>query len=214
MPQDGRTSEERLIDRALLLLALNYGERVGRIDHFRLMKIPFAVQHKLNGEKLRSFSYRFFREQHGPISKAIYDDRDVLKDAGLIEGGSSRLSLTKLGDQLSRLISTFLEEEAQNERIVSVLKSGAQRYASLPTWEAIKAEIYDLEVEMNGEAVKVGDTTSWTDVLEKLPPEECAGRLIMPEKLTRTLNLAFCLSPMEIEAGCRNSGLTIEQAFA
>ncbi len=214
MPEDGRTPEERFGDRALLLLALNYGERVGRVDNFRLMKIPFAVQHQLNCERLRSFSYRFFREQHGPISKAIYSDRDALREAGLVEGGDSRLNLTKLGDRLSRVVQRFLVEESRNERIMQVLESFAQRYAALPTWEAIKAEVYDLEVCIDGEVIKVGETTAWTDILEKLPLSECAGGLVLPEKLNRTLRLAFSLTPMEIDSGCRNSGLTIEQVFA
>lgn len=214
MPQDGRTPEERLADRALLLLTLNFGERVGRIDSFRLMKIPFVVQHQLNCENIRSFSYRFFREQHGPISKAIYEDRDLLRDAGLIDGGSSCLNLTKLGDRLSRLVLNFLTEETKNNRIMHVLQTGAQRYASLSTWEAIKAEVYDLEVEIGGESIKVGDTTAWTDILEKLPADKCTNRLCLSEKLQRTLDLAFSMTPSEIEAGCRDSGLTIEQVFA
>ncbi|MGH9867012.1 MAG: hypothetical protein ACREAA_02460 [Candidatus Polarisedimenticolia bacterium] len=212
--QDGRTPEERLADRALLLLAVNFGERVGRIDNFRLMKIPFAVQYQLNREEIKSFSYRFYREGHGPISKAIYEDRDVFKDAGLVSGGSNSLRLTKLGDQLARVVTELLAENGENQEILRVVETRSQKYAALPTWEAIKAEVYAMEVEVGGLTMTVGDAPSWSDVLGKLPHSSCKSHLRMSGDLVSTLTLAFSMNPEEIEAGSRDSGLTIDQVFA
>jgi hypothetical protein len=212
--QDGRNPDERLVDRALVLLAVGFGERAGRIDHFRLMKIPFAVQHELNAKGVKSFSYRFYRDDHGPISKAIYEDRDVLRDSGLLEGDEKSLHLTKLGDRLFRVITAHLVKGRHNQAVVDVLKSKAERYASLPSWEAIKGEVYELEVDAEGTPTTIREAPAYADVLSKLTPSAASARVVLPESLVFTLRLAFSLTPDEIEAGDRDSGLTLDEVFA
>jgi hypothetical protein len=211
--QDRRTPEERLSDRALLLLALHYGEEVGRVGHFLLMKIPFTIQYKFNKQGIKTFSYSFYREGYGPISKAIYDDRDALRDAGLIEGDKKSIRLTKLGDQLAGVVLKYIVTDEQHREVVRSLEDKAQEYAAYgDNWAPIKAEVYALPVDTIFGEITIGEAPIGTDLLRKLEPSTASVRI--SDELKDTLARAFTLTPKDIEAGCTDSGLSIEEVFA
>ena len=211
MSLDERDPIERLTDRALLLFTIGFGERAGRVDAFRLMKIPFVVQREFHDKNLKSFSYNFYRDRHGPISKCIYEDRDALREAGFIMGDERSLRLTKLGDRLFYALNEIPRKDKATT-ILTELESVAERYASARSWEEIKPDVYRMTIP--GTNVSVRDAALYDDILEKLPADEAAGTSHLPKAAINTMCLALSLTPEEFEAGSKDSGLTIEEVFA
>ncbi len=211
---DGRSPLQQISDRALLLLGVDFGEAVGHVDEFRLMKIPFATQFKLSGEGIKGFSYCFFKYTHGPISTSIYEDRDALLTAGLLEGGKGSRRLTDLGKRLARVVLREMPEEDPNARVIRVLKEQARWIARARTWEAIKEKVYAMQVRVVGEPelMSVADVSRCDDL--EMEPERDAREFVLPERLMMTVALALSMTPDHIRAASTDSGLTIDQVFA
>lgn len=211
---DGRTPLDQVSDRALLLLGVGFGEEVGRVDEFRLMKIPFSTQFKLNNEGIRSFSYRYFKYTQGPISKSIYEDRDALLTAGLLEGGTGSRRLTNLGKRLVRVVLRELPKEDPNSRVIRVLRDQARWIAQAQSWEAIKEKVYAMKVRVVGEdePMPVADVARCGDL--EMQPEGDEKEFALPERLVLTVGLALSMTPDHIRAAETDSGLTLDQVFA
>src|SRR2546427_4434466 len=214
--EDGRQKEERLTDRALLLIAIGFGARCGRLDAFRLMKIPFMVQYRLNQEQVKSFSYRFYRAEHGPISKAIYDDRDMLKGAGLIQGDIESRRLTEWGKKLFGVLRKELKGQGKNDHVIDLIKDRAEKTCKESTWGRVKKQIYSLPVVVpNTEGtLTIEQAEQYTDVLFKLPTKSARASLTLPQRAKDALAFALSFTPNDLEATSRDSGLTLEEVFA
>jgi hypothetical protein len=213
--EDGRQKDERFTDRALLLMAVGFGEKCGRLDEFRLMKIPFMVQYRLNQEHVKSFSYRFYRETYGPVSKAIYEDRDMLMGAGLLEADPESRRLTAWGKKLFAVLRKELKGHGENDHVVGVIKEKAEKTCKESGWKRIKNEIYSLPVTVpNQGTITIEQAEQYTDVLFKLPAKSAKGSITLPQPAKDALSFALSLTPSDLEASSIDSGLTLEEVFA
>jgi hypothetical protein len=163
-----RTEREIIIDRLLLLYAVDRANKYGSIDIFKLQKIPFASELEMNNRKLKGFNYTFFRFTHGPMTKEIYEDGGVLHTAGLISTLKEPIKLAERGQRVFDSLGSLYEE---NHRIVSYIDSAAELYAPL-SFGQVKRKIYGLTVEWSGEEWQVGDLPEHVDVLAKLKGDE------------------------------------------
>jgi hypothetical protein len=212
--EDGRSPIDQMGDRTLLLLGIGFGVEAGRVDEFRLMKIPFTTQARLDDEGIRSFSYSYYKHNFGPISNSIYEDRDVLLKAGLIEGTTGSRRLTDLGERLQRVVLRELPRDETNTRVLRVLKEQARKIAGARTWEEIKKKLYAMKVKVVGEddVMTIADAPQFADL--EMGPSGNYKTFELPERLCLTVSLAFSLTPDLIKSGSTDSGLTIEQVFA
>jgi hypothetical protein len=163
-----RTQVETIVDRLLLLYAIERANKYGHMDTFKLQKIPFASQLEMNNEATKGFNYSFFRYTHGPISKEIYNDGGMLHSAGLITTLKGPIKLTETG---MKSFDSLKDLYGQNLEILAYIDSAAKSYAPL-AFGPLKKRIYALQVEWCGDKWKVGKIPECTDVLTKLEGDE------------------------------------------
>jgi hypothetical protein len=173
-----RTELEILTDKLLMLYSVEQANKYGYIEGtFKLQKIPFASQLKMNSDFVKGFNYSFFRYIHGPMSKEIYEDGAALHKAGLITTLQGPIKLTENGKKLFDSIQSLYEE---NKRVVDYIDSAAQKYAAL-SFGQLKREIYDLSIEWAGDTWKVGKIPPYIDVLSKLEPLEAKAQFTLDD---------------------------------
>jgi len=167
-----RTKLEALVDRILLLYAVDRGNSHGTMDGpFKLMKIPFmaeleSVQHGVN-----TFSYTFYRYDHGPMTTEVYEDIEQLKAAGLLdvpENKCAQIRLTTAGKKLFEHIDELFKS---NSDVCRFIEQSAQRYAGMPFGE-LKHVVYEQRVRIGGRVMKVGDVPHYCDVIGKLQEDD------------------------------------------
>lgn len=164
-----RTEAEIIIDRLLLLYAVKQANEYGRMEGtFKLQKIPFAAQLKMNAERVKGFNYSFFRYTHGPLSKEIYEDGGALHSAGVITSLKGAIELTAPGENL---FGTVQQLYAENKEITDYIEASARAYAPL-SFGTLKRRIYALTVPWGGDTWKVGEIPECTDILTKLEANE------------------------------------------
>ena len=165
---------------------------------------------------MKSFSYRFYRDNHGPVSKAIYEDRDILSGAGLLEGDYESRRLTEWGKKLFAVLRKELKGHDENDHVIDAIKERAEKTCKESSWSHVKKEIYSLPVtvpNMEG-TLTIEQAEQYTDVLFKLPTKSAKVSFALPQRAKDTLSFALSLTPSDLEASSRNSGLTLEEVFA
>jgi hypothetical protein len=162
-----RTDQETISDRLLLLYSVKQANKHGWMDVFKLQKIPFASELKMNEESVKGLNYSFFKYTHGPISKEIYADGGILHQAGLITTLKQPIKLTDKGNEVLSSTVSLLRE---NNDILGYIRTAAETYAEL-SFGVLKRKIYDLPIEWGGDTWKVGKIPAFTDMLTKLDAE-------------------------------------------
>jgi hypothetical protein len=163
-----RTEKDALIDRLLLLYAVERGNHFGHMDGpFKLMKIPLMAELDSAEESVSSFNYTFFRYQHGPITTEIYEDARVLRELGLLdlpEHGKGTIKLTEKGIHLLKSIEGLY---AENEVVCKYVAESAKANAPL-AFGVLKKRVYNRTVDTCGGKMKIGDLPFYCDVVSKL----------------------------------------------
>lgn len=163
-----RTEKDALIDRLLMLFAIEFGNKYGDMDGtFKLMKIPFMAQLESTEHGVNTFSYTFYRYDHGPITTEIYEDASQLHKAGLLNvpaRGKCPISTTESG---KRVLAGLSDLYAENQHVCKFVEESAKAYAWMG-FGALKSKVYDREVKVDGEIVKVGDVPCYQTVLSRL----------------------------------------------
>lgn len=166
-----RTEKDALIDRLLLLYAVERGNHYGQMDGpFKLMKIPLMAELDSAEENVGTFSYTFYRYQHGPITTEIYEDAHALHALGLLDiprRGKGPIKVTEKGIRLLKNIESLYQE---NERICRYVAESAKNYAPL-SFGALKKKVYSRTVDVCGTKMKIGDAPFFCDVVSKLEGE-------------------------------------------
>lgn len=166
-----RSDRETIVDRLLLLYAVEQANKYGRMEGtFKLQKIPFVSELSMNQEGVKGFSYTFFKYTHGPMTKQIYEDGGILHTTGFITSLKGPIYLTDHGANLLRSTESIRHD---NAAIFRYIESAAQTYASL-SFTRLKKKVYDLSVGWYGEDWKISEIPAYTDVLSKLEDAEAS----------------------------------------
>jgi uncharacterized phage-associated protein len=164
-----RTAKETLIDRLLMLYTVGRANQCGFMEGpFKLQKLPFAAQMRMNSQRQKGFSYTFFRYDHGPMSTEVYEDRDALQRSGMITGHQGPVRLTARGREV---LSSAAPLFKKNRQIVSHIDWAASKYAGL-SFGRLKDAIYGTKVKVRGKTVLIRDIPACVNVLTKLSEGE------------------------------------------
>jgi hypothetical protein len=163
-----RTEKDALVDRLLMLFAIEFGNKYGHMDgSFKLMKIPFMAQLESTEHGVNTFNYTFYRYDHGPITTEIYEDASQLHKAGLLNvspQGKCPISTTEEG---RKVISGLTDLYAENRDVCRFVEESAKSYAGM-SFGTLKSKVYEREVMVEGEKIKVADFPCYQTVLSKL----------------------------------------------
>lgn len=163
-----RKEKDALIDRLLLLYAVERGNRYGNMDGpFKLMKIPLMAELESVEHGINTFNYTFYRYDHGPMTTEIYEDAHELRKLGLLdlpEKGQGPIRLTERG---IGLLKNLAELYKQNEQICKYVDDSARTYAPLG-FGALKKVIYARNVTIGGTTMKIADVPPFCDVISRI----------------------------------------------
>lgn len=161
-----RTRIQSMADRLLLLYAISRGEKCGvHFDSFKLMKIPFIAELESTKKSINTFSYRFYRYTHGPMTTEVYDDRDALTKLGLLKVEKNKAYLSDKG----RSLLTSSDELFCGNRVpCSYVDRVARDYSRL-TFGELKQKVYGMSVRVAGETLTIADAPMYSDVLDRHP---------------------------------------------
>ena len=163
-----RSEKDALIDRLLLLYAVERGNHYGHIDGpFKLMKIPLMAELDSIEESVNTFSYTFYRYQHGPITTEIYDDARVLNGLGLLDVPHHGKGTIRLTDKGINFLKSIEQLFVENEAICKYVAESAKANAPL-SFSALKKRVYNRTVDVCGGKMKIGDVPLFCDVVTKL----------------------------------------------
>ncbi len=175
-----RTAKEVLVDRLLMLYAVHCGNLYGRIDGtFKLMKVPFMAELDASERGEKTFSYTYFRFNHGPMTTEVYEDGAALHASGYLSEvkGHKPIALTDSGRILIESIDPLLK---LNEGICNYVKESARQYAPL-SFPELKQVVYDRVIVWNGISIKIADIPSTATVLPKIESKRARAEFELDE---------------------------------
>src|SRR5438445_9173350 len=167
-----RTKSEKFADLALLLYLIGlFRSKSGLyLGVTKLDKLAFLSEKEMLDQKVKGFSYEFFRWHHGPLSTDIYTDLDVLRRSGFVSG-SEDIALTAQGvDALRRLSPLFKEYKSVTTPIDAV----ARRSAGLTTQE-LTERVYGTTISYPMGSKKIRDIPKGWPILSPPPPERTSA---------------------------------------
>ncbi len=141
--RETRTNEEHLTDQLLFLRLLDAMEQQGkRPDRFQeimsIMKAGFCAAWDMFTHRIKGFNMVFFTYTHGPLSIHLYEVRDSLLHAGLIEQPEDtaiEYRLTPKGQKILEGCRELLEVPT-NQPIVEMVDNAGQQIAGLTSLQA------------------------------------------------------------------------------
>ncbi len=147
----------------------------------KLEKLVFLAEKDLHEKKIKAFNYLFYRWDHGPYSRGLYDDFDRLKAAGLIKKSGWTWILTSRG---WAFLDYFSSELKRNPQIVDLLNEIIETEGPKRTQDLLK-EIYSLCIEN----VSIRDIPKGRRLLKKLEDEEASEAFILGPAKAATFNI-------------------------
>jgi len=158
-----RSVEQKACDRLLLLWLIR---EASPLDRYELQKLPFRVEHELDDESKRGFNYEFFQYDDGPISKEAYDDRDALKELGLISERGITIRITPEGEKFLSEFDTMLKK---NEAIVNKITEVVNRLSKMSSSDLVK-DTHEMCVVWNSKRIKLSGIPMHSTILAE--PDE------------------------------------------
>jgi uncharacterized phage-associated protein len=195
-----RKPEEMVTDKALLLVLMDLvgseNEEAFVGDRLKCMKLPFFAANQMFEQKAKGFNLTFFRYEHGPISKEVYNAWNHLILLGLLIEDRHGFRVTPEGNRLAQAIFGDMLTTQANKFFRETIEDVAVRYGRLST-PRIRQIVYDIEVSLprSGSRMKVKDIELGEDIILILDEDEA--------KLTLKLDPAW-METLAIELNPKN----------
>lgn len=190
--REGR--RQKIVDRLLTLYLYNrVSEQSKMWGDVKLQKLVFLSEKKMLEEQKRGFHYRFFRWDHGPMSKSLYEDHDFLKSNDLVD--SESLQVSDLGESILDDASELLDA---NEGVVQYIDSVTEEFGS-ESGSRLKSIVYDLEVSplTSGNSIRVEDIPEGVDIYFAIPDRMAERTFSIDDEWMETLDILFTESSRE-----------------
>jgi len=167
----GRTYDERLIDRLLLLFTIGdlnmRGIYPGRV---KLQKLVFLSEREMLGLRIKGFNYNFIKLDIGPYSDELSRDLELLQERNLIVYDKERsvFILTDKGRDLLMKLSDVIRE---NKDILSIIRHVNEEhgYKSL---DELLDHVYSLKRPLKGKKIPIRDIPPRTPLLKRIREEK------------------------------------------
>jgi uncharacterized protein YwgA len=180
-PSHGRTPNEWLIDKLLLLYLLNKYKINGRT---KLQKTVFFSEDSLNDKKIKAFNYNFIRWHYGEFSRELEADFKELIDNGLILEGKHIIKVTDQGQEILKQVEMIIKKNPDIIRLINAICE----YTSKKPLDVVKTMAYT-KIMRNG--VQVKDIREGVVLLNKLKESEAKSVFSIDQDWVDTLDILF-----------------------
>lgn len=187
-PVDRGGLEHKIVDRLLTLYLYDNVSEVSKMwGDVKLQKLVFLTEKRMIEEDKRGFHYRFFRWDHGPMSRGVYEDHDFLKSHDLVD--SESLEVSEQGRSILDQSSGLLE---RNEEYLSHIDEVTANFGNY-SGSDLKSVVYDMEVSplTLGRSIKVEDIPEGVDIYFPIPDHLAEGTFDIDEEWINTLDIMF-----------------------
>jgi uncharacterized phage-associated protein len=180
--------EQKIVDRLLTLYLYSEVSDISRMTgDVKLQKLVFLSERDMIRSQTQGFNYSFFRWDHGPMSKGVYEDHEFLKNNRLVDPNSMRVS--SRGWDVLEHAEELLRE---NAHIVSKIRDVVSEYGSM-SGAQLKSEVYDMEISpLTGtDTIKVENIPEGRDIYFPLPEELQDTKFSIDDEWLHTLDILF-----------------------
>jgi uncharacterized protein YwgA len=126
----------------------------------KLQKLTFLTEYYLSQESKRGFGYRFFMYDHGPISKGVYNDFELLLDQQLIIDDEAGIQVSKAGNNINDQLKNLIPPE-----IAAVMQEIVSKFAHMKTHEIVNF-VHNMVIKLpSGDTVRIHDVEKGCIVL-------------------------------------------------
>ena len=118
-----------------------------------LTKIVFLSERKMKQNDYIGYDYEFFRWDHGPMTKDIYQDFNFFEQSGILEN-VRRESIPKFTEHGQDFIESCSELFTENIPITSMIDSVIAKYGKWNTHQ-IKEHCYGISVDYRDKVIPI-----------------------------------------------------------
>jgi uncharacterized phage-associated protein len=187
-PVDRDELRQKVVDRLLTLYLYNKVSERGRMwGDVKLQKLIFLSEKEMINQQKAGYNYKFFRWEHGPMSKGVYEDHEFLQTHGLVSEES--MGITEDGESLLDSASDLL---SQNIDFLHTIDEVVDKYGTL-SGAKLKQVVYDIEVSplTRSESFRVEDIPEGVDIFFPLPDDFVEEQFTIDEGWVETLDIMF-----------------------
>lgn len=161
--EDPRDRDQRLIDRLLMLYLFDRVSEESKITgDVKLQKLMFLSENEMIEDQVNGLNYKFWRWDHGPMSKGVFEDHAYLCDNELVSEAQG-VSLSKGREVLKEAIPVLQENSSIIDEIDDIISNFGRMSGS-----RLKGVVYEKEVELQdgGERMAVKDIPRGRDIFD------------------------------------------------
>lgn len=187
-PVDREGLTHKIVDRLLTLYLYDRVSQQSKMyGDVKLQKLVFLSEKRMLENLERGYHYRFFRWEHGPMSRGVYEDHDFLQSNGLVSEESRQIS--ERGREVLREAQDLLD---QNSEFVAPIESVVDEYGS-ESGRQLKQLVYDMEVSplTLDRSLRVGDIPEGVDIYFPLPDHLASNTFDIDDGWIETLSVMF-----------------------
>jgi len=145
-----------------MLVLVSESSKRGWLGITKLQKLSFLVEYFLDECGKRAFGYNFFMYDHGPISKGVYHDYEILLDEQLMIEDEDGIQVSELGNSIREQFVKDIPEE-----IRTVMQDVVNNYAHMKTHE-LTFFVHNMKIKLpDGSVVRIDDLDRGYTVLPK-----------------------------------------------
>jgi uncharacterized protein YwgA len=176
---------EAVVNRLLTLFLIREAYRNGWpiTGKVKLLKLIYLSEQKMLKDRLKGFSYSFYRWDYGPLSVEALKDYEYLVSSGLIKESDYRIQLTERGMEILEHTKELLN---QNEDILNYIRKAIREFGSY-TGTKIKKAVYDLP-KME-EKKLIFETKHGEELLQKIGVREAKKIFLIDDEWLETISI-------------------------
>lgn len=185
-PSEREGIRQKIVDRLLLLYLYSRVSEMSRITgDVKLQKLAFLSEKSMLEREAKGLTYKFFRWEHGPMSKEVYEDREFLEENNLVSDYTGEIN--REGREVLDQARGILEA---NEDFIRDIDDVIDEYGQYSGAE-LKQIVYDVEVTplTTGRLLRVEDIPETTDIFFPIPDELAEERFEISEDWISTLDI-------------------------
>ncbi|MFH1978545.1 MAG: hypothetical protein ABIJ92_04425 [Candidatus Aenigmatarchaeota archaeon] len=179
---DERKPEIKIVDRSFLLYLLSKAQEAkAELGRTLLQKFVFATEVTTKGKGGGGLNYYIYKWKHGPFSKELAQDREVLLKNNLITDSNE---LTKEGHKILSYINPIVDKDSESKAVISVITKTLSGRSLSHILEIIYKSDFDLP---NGKRMKIKTIPEGTPMIFRSEERDVKNRSLFTESTIETL---------------------------
>lgn len=185
-PSEREGVRQKIVDRLLLLYLYDRVSEESRITgDVKLQKLAFLSEKSMIERDAKGLTYKFFRWDHGPMSKEVYEDREFLEENDLVSDYTGEIKSE--GQEVLEQARDVFEA---NREFIQDIDDVVEKYGEF-SGSSLKQLVYNIEVTplSTGRTLKVEDIPETTDIFFPIPDELAAEQFEISDGWISTLDI-------------------------